>query len=444
MNQLTLRKGLLLAASCMATVLAQAQENPNPNPEVDAFIEEEMTSEQLPGVATVIVKDGQIVWLQAYGLADVENQVPVSPNTSFLLASVSKLFTGLSAMHLASETDFSIDDDVNDYLPWQVAIPGYEDQPITPRQLMTHTSSIIDDFNTMDAYYDYPDPAISLAECMERYLTPGGVDYDPEDNFLEAAPGTEFEYSNMGTALNGYVVEVASGQPFDTYCNTHLFEPMCMENTAWFFADLDSANVARPHSWSNGTYTPYPHFGFADYPDGQLRSSAIDLANFMIACLNDGAFGEAQVLPEGTLDAMWTPQLGGVEGTMGLNWYEEVLFHDGGTATVWGHNGGEQGTSTDLYIDPVNNIGLCVLANGEGSGLFICDELYNYALSLDPASGYPSPCLTTSVLEVGTESSDRELVKVIDMLGRETKLRLNTPLIKIYSDGSTERVFITE
>lgn len=309
---------------------------------------------------------------------------------------------------------------------------------------MTHTSSIIDDFATMEAYYDFPDPTIGLGECLERYLTPEGLDYDPDDNFLPLAPGTEFDYSNMASALNGYVVEQASGVDFDSYCNTHLFEPMCMENTAWFFADLDSAIVARPHSWSGGVYTPYAHFGFADYPDGQLRSNVLDLANFMITCLNDGAFGDTEVVPAGTLNTMWTPEVGPAGAAMGLNWYQETLFHTGGETTVWGHNGGEQGTSTELYVDPVNNIGLCVLANGEGSAIYICDALYDYALGLDPSTGIPSPCLPTSVDEHDEVSTDRELVKIIDLLGRETTLRPNTPLVKIYSDGSTERVFLVE
>lgn len=435
---------ILLLLAAFSTGTLTAQENPNPNADLDEFIFEEMDIEGLPGVSTVIVKDGQIVWLQSYGLADAENEVPVTPNTAFLLASISKLFTGMSAMHLAAESDFSIDDIINDYLPWEVNVPGYEATAITPRQLMTHTSSIIDDFATMEAYYDYPDPSISLGECLERYLTPGGEDYDPDDNFDDAMPGSAFNYTNMGTALNGYVVEQASGTPFDAYCEANLLAPMCMENTAWFFADLDSANVARPHISSGGNFISQPHYGFADYPDGQLRSSAIDLANFMITCLNDGSFGDTQVLPPGTMDEMCSAQITGIDGTMGLNWYQETLFHDNGTVTVWGHNGGELGASTDLYIDPVNNIGLCVLSNGEGSGIFICDELYNYSLGLDPATGIAPPCLSTSVAEAELTSGDRELVKVIDLLGRETELRLNTPLIKIYSDGSTERVFIME
>ncbi len=422
-----------------------AQGNPNPSPQVDALIADEMELERFPGVATVIVKDGNIVWLQSYGLADVENNVPVTDSTAFSLASVSKLFVGLAAMKLREDNTINLNDPVNDYLPFTLTVPGFPSTPVTIHQLMTHTSSVIDNFDIMDDYYDYPDPSISLGDMLERYLSPSGVDYDPNNNFLNAAPGTQFDYSNMATALNGYVIEQAAGQPFDQYCNTEIFEPLCMTRTGWNFSDIDSAYIARPHRFQGGNYIPYPHYGFADYPSGQLRSSVVDLANFMIAFLNEGTFGSTDVLSASSVAEMLTLQVPNLDDTQGLNWYLEELYYSGGTAMLWGHNGGEMGVSTDLYIDPVNNIGLCVLTNGEGDPIYICDELYDYALGLSGSSGYPPGCLTTSISETsGGVSGDRKLVKVIDYLGREVPLRPNTPLIKVYSDGSIDRVMIVE
>ena len=430
----------LLTSALSVCFSASSQGNPNPNPALDAFIVEEMELEHFPGVATVIVKDGNIVWLQSYGFADVENNVAVDDSTVFLLASISKLFTGTAAMQLHENNTLSIDNDVNNLLPWDLQIPSFTGQPVTMRQLMTHTSSIIDNFDVMEGYYDYPDPSIALGDCLQRYLAVNGVDYDAQANFLQAAPGSTFEYSNMATALNGYLVERATNTPFDSYCEAHIFDPLCMHNTAWFFADFDSSRVARPHQYQGGTYLPYPHFGFADYPDGQLRSTTLDLANFMIAMLNGGSFGDQSILSANAVGEMLSPQIPLLDATQGLNWYREELFHSNGSTLVWGHNGGEQGTSTDLYIDPVNNIGICVLTNGEGDPIYICDELYDYALGLSGLSGYPSPCLSTSIHAVQTNAVDRILVKVIDYLGRETHLEPNKPLIKIYSDGSIERV----
>lgn len=423
---------------------AQAQGNPNPSSSVDAFILDEMEAERFPGAATVIVKDGKIVWLQSYGFADVENSVPVQASTVFMLASISKVFTGTAAMQLRENNLIGLDQDVNAFLPWALQIPDYPSEPISFRQLMTHTASIVDNYDFMDTYYDYPDPSISLADCMQRYFSENGADYDPFDNFLPFEPGTTFEYSNIATALNGYLVERVSGMPFNEYSQEHIFGPLCMENTSWFFADFDSSQLARPYQFTGGNYVPYAHYGFADYPSGQLRSNVLDMANFMMAYLNGGSLESSSILSAASIQEMWTFQVPDLEPTMGLNWYQEELFHSGGTSWLWGHNGGEQGVSTDMYLDPVNNIGICVLTNGEGDALFICDELYDYALSLGNAGGITPACAPTSLEEVAPAPVEKTVFKIYDVLGRETPIRPNTPLIRVFTDGSVERFIIFE
>lgn len=420
-----------------------AQGNPNPNPALDAYIQDEMNLERFPGVSTVIVKDGKIVWMKSYGLADIENNVPVRDTTAFLLASISKVFVAAAAMQLLENNQLVLDEDINNHLPWVVQIPGFPSSPITFRQLMTHTSSIQDNYDVMDTYYDSPDPSISLAECMLRYFPTTGQDYSA-DNFLNSAPGASFEYSNIATALNAYLIQLITGSPFDQYCINEIFQPLCMNKTAWFMADLDSTHVARPYQYSGGNYIPYAHYGFADYPSGQLRSNVVDMANFMIAMMNNGNFGENNFLSSTSINAMLTLQIPGLEPTQGLNWYQEELYHSDGTTWLWGHNGGESGSSTDMYIDPVNKIGICVLTNGEGDALYICDELYDYALTLSPSSGYNPLCLTVHLESFLNTNASKTLLKYVDILGRETPFRTNTPLFKVYSDGSTEKVFVFE
>ena len=422
-----------------ATVFGQ---NPNPSVPLDEYIMDEMQAEHFPGVATVIVKNGEIVWLKCYGFADIENGIPVTDSTQFLLASMSKLFTGTATMQLKEDGMLQLNNDINEYLPWQLNHPTQSTTPMTIHQLMTHTSSIKDNWSAMSNYYGYPDPTMSLEACMQDYFTVTGENYNANQNFLSASPGTVFNYSNMATALNGYITEIVSSTPFDDYCNEHIFEPLCMEKTAWHMADLDSNEVARPYSYSNGNFIANPHYGFADYPDGQLRSSISDLANYMIAFLNGGTLGSNAILSPSSVSEMWTPQIPSIESKQGLNWYKELLYHSGGETLLWGHNGGELGVSTDMYVDPESNIGLCVLSNGGGTNLYICDELYDYALSLNPISSIVPECGFTNIPEL--YSKDKELIKIIDVLGRETIVKPNTPLIYIYSDGSCERVFEIE
>ena len=383
---------------CLFLSLPLLAQNPNPSATLDAAIQSEMSTKHFPGVSTIIVKNGEIVWVESYGYADVANSVEVEDTTVFLLASVSKLFAGTAAMQLHENGTINLDADVNNYLPWTVDVPNFTGDSITARQLMTHTSSIKDNWGTMSSFYGYPDPTISLSSCMASYFPTTGSTYNASANFYNVAPGTSSHYSNMGSALNGYLVEHASGIPFDDYCENNLFNPLCMEKTAWHFSDFDSSEVARPYSYQNGNYTPYNHYGFADYPNGQLRSTILDVGNFMIAFLNGGSLGANAILSPASVNEMLSFQIPLLDTTQGLNWYRTKLYHSGGEAMLWGHTGGEKGVRTYLFIDPQNNVGICLLTNGEGDGLYICDDLYDHALNMNVNNSIVPNCASTTAL----------------------------------------------
>jgi CubicO group peptidase (beta-lactamase class C family) len=313
-------------------------------------------------------------------------------------------------MQLHEAGTIDLDKDINNYLPWAVEIPNFNNDSITVRQLMTHTSSINDNWGTMSSYYGYPDPTISLANCMGSYFPTIGSDYNATGNFLNSAPGTSYHYSNMASALNGYLVEVSSGIPFDDYCDNNLFNPLCMENTAWHFSDFNSDQVAIPYSYQNGNYLPYSHYGFADYPNGQLRTNILDLGNFMIAILNGGTLGSNTILNPSTVNEMLSFQIPLLDTTQGLNWYRTKLYHSGGEAMLWGHSGGEKGVNTHLFLDPSTNIGICVLTNGEGDGLYICDDLYDHVLNMNVNSSIVPNCIPT--ISVNELDSKKEKIVI--------------------------------
>ena len=388
----------LLFISLLLPFFTIAQ-NPNPSTVIDNYILGEMNYEKFPGMSTLIVKEGEIVWVESYGFSDIENNIPVNDSTAFLLASVSKIFTGTALMQLYENGQIDLDENINNYLPFPVFNPNFISDSITFRMLMTHTSSIKDNWNVMDFYYSIGDPTISLADCIERYFSPTGIDYSV-NNFSAQPPGSSYYYSNMATALSGYLVEVISASLFDEYCNLNLFDKLCMPNTSWYLSGFDTTNVARPYSWEGGEYVPYAHYGFADYPNGQLRSNVLDLANFLIAYLQSGSFYGEDILSSISINEMLTLQIPLIEGTQGLNWYTEAIYlKGGGVVDLWGHNGGESGTTTDLYINPNNQIGIIVLSNGEGENLYVVDKLYNYALGLT-TSGLGKPdCNSVSVNE---------------------------------------------
>ena len=366
------------------TPLPTLQPTVQPTPEpsaIDGEIEKLMDEGDLPGVSAAIVKAGRIVWMKSFGYGNYESKEPFTNSTPLMLASVSKVFTGMALMRLYQEGRFELDDDVNGYLPVAIHVPGYESSPITFRMLLTHTASVADNDDIMDSFYNWNgDPTISLKDSVTGYLTTSGPYYDPE-NFYDDRPGTFYEYSNMGAALEGYLVECISGRPFNEYCNAHIFDPLGMHATRWFLSEYEDAGVlANPHE----RYRPINNYGFADYPDGMLHSSVADLARFMLAVLAGGILEGANILSSTNLNAMFTVQNSALAPTQGLQFYQEEFRVQKGRKLLWGHSGGERGIATEMYFDLDKNLGIVVLANGEDDQITmnILEKLYDYALGL--------------------------------------------------------------
>ena len=243
--------------------------------------------------------------------------------------------------------------------------------------LMTHTASVADG-PVMDSIYNWNgDPTISLNDCITGYFQEGGIYYDPSQNFLPNQPGTVYEYSNMGTALEGYLVEVITGKSFKTVCQESIFSKLGMEHTHWFIEDYPDAGIlASPHVG----YTPIPNYGFADYPDGMLHSSIEDMSHMARAILQGGILNGERILEKTTLQSMFVVQFPSLDATQGLQFYQEQFYSSEGSKWLWGHGGGEKGIATEMYFDLSQNIGVVVLANGENEIAEVVDLLYTYAL----------------------------------------------------------------
>lgn len=396
-------------------------QNPNPSAIIDDFILDEMDVQNFPGMSTLIVKNGEIVWRQSYGFADVDKKTKVNDDTIFLLASLSKVFTGTALMKLSEDNIINLDGDINEFLPFTIKNPTHPNTPITYRMLMTHTASIDENDDATNEYYSVGDPTISLADAMKRYFSTSGSDYNANKNFLKAKPGTAYKYSNMGSALSGYLVEIISKMPFDDYCHTKIFDKLCMDNTAWFLEDLNIDEIAKPHKWDGTEYETMEHYGFADYPNGQLRSTINNLANFTLAYLQDGSFNNQQLLNKTSINEMLKVQKPNIDDTQGLSFYtKEINLENGGFETLWGHNGGERGASTDLYFNPDNKIGVVVISNARGKNDAVITKLYNHALTLTTKNvGNPTcAAIGVDVLNVDEIAKNTFKIKQINSEGK--------------------------
>jgi len=331
------------------------------NNDIDEFIIEYMDSHDIPGLSAGIVKSDEIIWKNAYGYANIEENIKVENTTLFVIASISKTITGTAIMQLYEQDYFELNDPINDYLPFQVNHPVF-DTDITFQMLVTHTSSIRDNWDVMP-YYE-GDPPLSLGYYLEEYLTPGGEFYNSSKNFDNRnEPGTYFSYCNNGAALLGYLVEIISGMPFDEYCQMNIFEPLDMYESAWFLKDLNIDNIAIPYDTD---FEPLEHIGVSRYPAAQLRTSSPQLCNFMISMLNDGTFESNSILNEDTVDIIFTPHFTDLPWSwrlcdlIGIIWWGE----DDEDELYWLHWGNSPGCSTQIRIYPSDDIGIIVLTNG--------------------------------------------------------------------------------
>jgi CubicO group peptidase (beta-lactamase class C family) len=322
----------------------------------ESFIQSEMDSQKIPAVSVVIFDENKILYEKYFGKSQLQQNIALKENHLFLLASLSKVVTATALLQLNEKNLFSLDDNINNYLPFEVNVPN-QSKNITFRMLLTHTSAIADGSVLDDQYYYGEDSPVTLRFFLENYLVSNGDFYNASENFSNFAPGSKYKYSNTGNALIGLLVEEISGLDFNTYCKQNIFTPLGMGETFWRLDEI-SQTIVQPYNYKNGQYEAIEHYTFADYPNGGLRSTGRNLYKFLNALVNDGVSNNFQLLSAGTIDTMITPQISALDNEVGL----QLFLMDSGNR-LWGHDGGEQGVATIMAFNPDSKVGAIILAN---------------------------------------------------------------------------------
>jgi CubicO group peptidase (beta-lactamase class C family) len=342
------------------------------------IIQSEKETQGLHSVAFCVVKNDQVLWSDAMGNADEKNNIAATPQTRYLIASISKAVTAIAMMQLYEKGLFNLDDDINLYLPFKVVNPNHPDVPITFKMLLNHTASISDKpYASYNFYCWNHDCPTALGDFMHDYFEPGAPKYSTK-NFYTYKPGEQANYSNMGFALIGYLVEVIAKKPFDTYCKENIFKPLDMDKTEWRLANIPLNELAIPYSPTFTSNTP--HFTFPDYPNGGLRTTVLDLSKILRMVAMKGVLNNQQILKSETITLMQqetsTIKRGSITFHPGLGMYYRAV----GGMNLYGHSGGEQGTTTDMLLDINTGIGAIVFTNTGTANLdIIISSLIQYA-----------------------------------------------------------------
>jgi serine beta-lactamase-like protein LACTB len=293
-----------------------------------------------PGLAVALVKNDKLAWTEGFGFADVENEVPVRPNTAFRIASISKPITATAVMQLVQRGLVGLDDPIQRY------VPSFPDKgaPVSIRHLLTHTSGIR---HYKDGEFDNKESYDSLEQAFTIF----------KDDPLLFPPGSKYSYSTYGYNLLAGVIERVSGVSFEQYLERHIWGPAEMADTRLEHPQEIVKHRARQyvHDEAAGLRNaPYADLSIK-WAGGGMISTASDLARFHIA-LNRG-----KLIDPKTLDEMYTTATltDGTKTEYGLGW-QSVLAE----GRRWiAHSGGATGGTTYLLRSPEDKLAVVILAN---------------------------------------------------------------------------------
>ncbi len=334
-----------------------------------------MDKEHIPGVAAAIVRGGRVAWTGTWGYADLDKQAPVTADTIFQLASVSKTITSTALMQLYAQGKFALNDDVSGFLPFAVRNPNFPDEPVTFAQLLQHRSSIRDDM----AFYGplwgeaHGDTETPLGEFLQSYLSENGAQFSPEENFFDYPPGGDFNYCNTCYALLGYLAERIAGQPFEEYTRQALFDPLSMTDAAWFHRDVKSEMLAQQYRYDpESGFEAYGVVGYPDWPAGLLRMSVTELATFLAAYTSAG---DSATKGAGVIDPVVVNTMAPDHQALGYyTWFVSSL--ESTADVLYSHGGGDLGARTEMGFNPKTGEGIVILTNGEGNVMPLAAIVY--------------------------------------------------------------------
>jgi len=320
-----------------------------------AWMEGQMESRDLPGVAVGVVADQELVWARGFGHADVERGVPMTPSTRFRIASHSKLFTAIALVRLRDEGRLRLEDPVAAHLPWfRVQPSDPSDPPISIEELLTHSSGLPREADAHWTTLEFP-----TREEVRALMPAREAPFPPE---------TRWKYSNLAFTVAGMVIEEVSGQAWADYIQDHILEPLGMAATSVDRPDPLLA-VGYGRRMPDGTRDIMPFVDSRGMAAATGMTSTVeDMARFVSAQFpaRQGHAAGPRVLSEASLRQMHRVRRLENDWSRGSG-IGFAVSRDGGRILV-GHGGGYPGYTTQTLFDPERRVGVIVFTNSQDGG----------------------------------------------------------------------------
>ena len=351
----------------------QAQNFKTQVAKAEAGIKEVMDSSNVVGFSVAVVKHHKIIYTHSFGLKDIEKNIPITDNSIFRIASISKSFTATSIMQLVEAGKLSLDDDFSKLVGFPVRNPKFPNTVITLRMIMSHTSSV----NDSQGYFslDVIDPAKNkdFAKCYNDY-----------------EPGKGYAYCNLNFNMTGAVIEKTAGERFDLYVKHHILDPLGLYG-GYCVDSLDKSRFATLYEYNTDSfkliaataaYNPRseeiknhvlgvttPIFS----PTGGMKISATDLAKYMIMHSQKGKYKGVRIISENSATQMQT-KLSDEEGYgLALETTEKLIPGE----VMCGHTGSAYGLYSAMFFNAQKDFGIVVISNGIGNTY---DSGFNYVI----------------------------------------------------------------
>ncbi|AUZ40913.1 serine hydrolase [Bacillus sp. MBGLi79] len=283
-----------------STTNIQIAKGPNNKKEIESFadplFEEKMKKYNVNGSSFVVVHDGKVVVNKGYGYADKEKKIPVTKDTVFQIASVSKTFTALAVMQQVDKGKLKLDQDVQKYLGG-LKIPNQTGKPLTLFDMLTYTSGVDFPDLTNITGPEYINNNIPMKEFFSKHMPT-----------VIRPPGEAYTYDNVSFALAGLAVENVTSTSFSKYMEKNIFKPLDMKSTSMSFTP-DLLERMATHYGPTGDPIPTSGSGLRDTPQGGILSTAEDMSKYMIMQLQKGKFKDKEIVSEKSIDMMHAYQV---------------------------------------------------------------------------------------------------------------------------------------
>ena len=358
----SLRIAAVIVLSSTLTVLAEDPKLPG----VGAAMQGMIDKNEIAGAVTMVVSKTEVRHLETTGFADAAQKRPMTPDTLFWIASMTKPVTGVAVLMLQDEGKLSVSDPVAKHLPEFASLKTPSGKPanLTITQILTHTSGL------GEASGPAAQSAKTLADLVPLWLAAP----------MQYEPGERWKYTQSGINAGARLVEVVSGMTFDVFVQKRIFDPLGMTSTTFYPTDTQSARLATAYAKNKETgaleaVPPRPDFGPRDRPpqgNGGLYSTATDYARFCRMLLNGGTLDGRRYLSAAAMSYLTTPQTGSLPtgffqndtfGNYGANYGWGITTsilrtpHAGVAAMLspgtYGHGGA---WGTQAWIDPVKGV----------------------------------------------------------------------------------------